>query len=261
MKPLIGMTGRRAGMGAVAGVSHRWAGQHLDVHVSAFGDSVAAAGGLPVNLPFAVDAEAAVARLDGLVITGGQDIHPARWGGRAPVDPSADPRWVQSAPDQERDTYEEALLTAALRAGIPVLGVCRGHQLLNVALGGTLVEHLDDTDGLVVHDSPRTAPDDGDPGHAVDFVPGSLAHTLYGPRQVVNSWHHQAIDRLGHGLSVMGTTPDGVIEAVRLTDRPVVGVQWHPEWTTRATDPLFEWLVAVSASGVENRATAGGVTC
>ncbi|MGD6755825.1 gamma-glutamyl-gamma-aminobutyrate hydrolase family protein [Streptomyces sp. BH105] len=246
MKPLIGITGRRLSLGMVKRTSRRFQSQYINSYFSAFGDNVAAAGGIPVNLPFHVDEEGVIERLDGLIVTGGQDIHPSRWGGTAEVDPTVDPREDFDAPDPERDEYEAALIEAALRANVPILGVCRGHHLLNVVLGGTLVEHIEEG-GPVVHVSGNSAPDDGDAAHTVSFTPGTLAHTLYGPQRVVNSWHHQAVDRLGRGLSVMGTAADGVVEAIRLDDSPVVGVQWHPEWMA-STDPLFDWLVAVSAT-------------
>ncbi|MEV6833121.1 gamma-glutamyl-gamma-aminobutyrate hydrolase family protein [Streptomyces sp. NPDC051133] len=257
MKPLIGITGRRLSLGMVARTSRPFQFQFIDSYFSAFGDSVAAAGGIPVNLPFHADAEGVIDRLDGLVVTGGQDIHPSRWGGSARVDPTVDPRWDFDVPDPERDEYEAALIVAALQANIPLLGVCRGHHLLNVVLGGSLVEHIEE--GPIVHVSPNFAPDDGDDAHTVSFAPGSLAHTLYGPRRVVNSWHHQAVDRLGRGLAVMGTTADGVVEAIRLADSPVVGVQWHPEWMA-SPDPVFEWLVDQSAANALGPAMTGGAT-
>ncbi|MFJ9420349.1 gamma-glutamyl-gamma-aminobutyrate hydrolase family protein [Streptomyces sp. NPDC101227] len=258
MKPLIGITGRRLGLGMVKGTSRRFQFQFINSYFSAFGDNVAAAGGIPVNLPFHADAEGVIDRLDGLIVTGGQDVHPSRWGGAARVDPAVDPRWDHDAPDLERDEYEAALIVAALQANLPILGVCRGHQLLNVALGGSLVEHLDE--GRIVHASPNFAPDDGDDEHSVRFTPGSLAHTLYGPQRVVNSWHHQAVGRLGRGLTVMGTTADGVVEAIRLDDSPVMGVQWHPEWMA-SPDPVFDWLVAVSTTSAPSPAMRGGATC
>ncbi|MFE1954659.1 gamma-glutamyl-gamma-aminobutyrate hydrolase family protein [Streptomyces sp. NPDC059524] len=255
MKPLIGITGRRLSLGMVKRTSRRFQYQFINSYFSAFGDNVSAAGGIPVNLQFNVDAESVVERLDGLIVTGGQDIHPARWGGKAEVDPTVDPRWDFDAPDRERDAYEAALIVAALQANVPILGVCRGHHLLNIVLGGTLVEHLEE--GPIAHVSPNFAPDDGDDAHTVHFTPGTLAHTLYGPRRVVNSWHHQAVDRLGQGLSVMGRTADGVVEAITLADSPVVGLQWHPEWMA-SPDPVFDWLVAVSTSSVPSPALRGG---
>jgi putative glutamine amidotransferase len=241
MKPLIGITGRQLALGMVANTSERFREQRIGSYFTAFADGVAAAGGIPVLIPFAADAADVVTRLDGIVVTGGQDVHPARWGGLAAVDPTVDPRWDHDAHDAERDAYEAALIVAAVDSGTPLLGVCRGHQLLNVVLGGTLIEHLDE--GPIVHSGPYAAPSDGDPGHVVEFAEGSVPHVVYGARRVTNSWHHQAVDRPGDGLRVVGRTPDGVVECIELADRPVVGVQWHPEWTATQPEPIFDWLV------------------
>lgn len=251
MKPLIGITGRQLALGMVANTSPRFRDQHIGTYFTAFAECVAAAGGIPVAVPFAAGAADLVDRLDGLIVTGGQDVHPARWGGTSEVDPSVDPRWDHDAHDAERDSYEGALISAGVDAGIPVLGVCRGHQLLNVVFGGTLIEHL--ADGPITHSTRHAAPTDGDPPHVVEFAAGSVLHEVYGRRRVVNSWHHQAVDRLGRGLRATGRTPDGVIESVALGDRPVVGVQWHPEWSATQPDPIFDWLVDVCASRAAGR--------
>ena len=243
MKPLVGITGRQLALGMVANTSPRFREQRIGTYFTAFAECVAAAGGVPVVIPFIADPADVVDRLDGLIVTGGQDVHPSRWGGSAEVDPAADPRWDHDTPDAERDSYEAALICAGVDAGIPVLGVCRGHELLNVVFGGTLIEHL--ADGPITHSTQHAAPTDGDPAHVVEFVAGSLLHDVYGPRRVVNSWHHQAVDRWGRGLRVTGRTPDGVVESIALEDRPVVGVQWHPEWAASQPDPIFNWLVNV----------------
>lgn len=244
MRPLIGITGRQIRYGVLADSSPRFREQRVNSYFTAFAESVHAAGGIPVDLPFVSSAAGVVERLDGLVVTGGQDVHPARWGGSARVDESADPRWAYDVHDAERDSYEAALIEAALEARVPVLGVCRGHQLLNVVLGGTLIEHLPD-DGPITHMTQHAAPSGGDPEHVVEFVAGSWAHGVYGARRVTNSWHHQAVDRPGRGLMVTGRTPDGVVECIELENRPVVGVQWHPEWSTQP-DAIFDWLVDAS---------------
>ncbi len=177
---------------------------------------VTRAGGIAVLLPPDGRPEAAaavVARLDGLVIAGGPDVDPARYG--APRDPRTGP----SAP--ERDAWELALIDAALAARAPLLGVCRGMQLLNVACGGTLLQHLDG------HAGP--------PGvfgeHEVTPLPGTrLAETLPDPVRV-RTFHHQAVDRLGAGMAVAAVAADGTVEAIELPDRDgfALGVQWHPE--------------------------------
>lgn len=253
MRPLIGITGRKLTLGMVANTSPRFRYQRINCYFTDFAECVARAGGIPVDLPFASSAAGVVDRLDGLVITGGQDVHPSRWGGRAGVDPAVDPRWDHDAHDAERDSHEAALIEAALTADIPVLGVCRGHQLLNVVLGGTLIEHL--ADGPIVHATAHSAPSDGDHEHVVEFVEGSLLHQVYGSRRIVNSWHHQAVDRPGRGLAVTGCTADGIVESIALEDRPVLGVQWHPEWSVEP-DPVFEWLVEQSSDTAARRRSA-----
>ncbi|MFC8197125.1 gamma-glutamyl-gamma-aminobutyrate hydrolase family protein [Streptomyces sp. NPDC060006] len=175
---------------------------------------VQASGGLAAMLPpddpsFAA---AAVARLDGLVIAGGPDVDPSRY------DAERDPRTGPEA--RRRDTWELALIDAALNRGTPLLGVCRGMQLLNVALGGTLVQHIDGhTRAVGVFDR-----------HAVKPVPGSLYAALVPEEESVPTYHHQAVDRLGTGLFASAFAGDGTVEAIELPDAGfVLGVQWHPE--------------------------------
>ncbi len=236
--PLIGITGRRLRFGAIREASPTYADETVTVFFAAFADAVARAGGLPVFVPFEAAATDVVARLDGLVVTGGADIDQARWGG--PRTDVGDPLENPAATDPVRDDYEEALLQAALGTEVPLLGVCRGHQLLNVALGGTLVPHLAaDPIDHVSHRPPSNADD-----HNLATETGSLARRLLGERPSVNSYHHQAVERLGTGLVVGARADDGVVEALELPGRPVLGVQWHPEWHPGPSpDPTFTWLV------------------
>jgi putative glutamine amidotransferase len=172
------------------------------------------AGGLAAMLPpddtrYAADA---VARLDGLVIAGGPDVEPVRYGAER------EPRTGPPAP--ERDAWELALIEAALSAGVPLLGICRGMQLLNVALGGTLVQHIDGHAEVVGVFG----------GHAVKPVPGSLYAGVVPEETYVPTYHHQAVDRLGEGLVPSAYAADGTVEAVELPSADwVLGVQWHPE--------------------------------
>ena len=183
----------------------------------------------PVDDPAAPTVAEVVADLDGLVLTGGEDVAPATYG-RAPLRPE----W---AGQPRRDAYELALLRAALDAGVPVLGICRGHQLLNVALGGTLVGDVatEVGDAVAHRDQGRYHRN----RHEVELVADTGLAALYPgvTRATVNSVHHQAIDDLGDGLVVEARCPvDGVVEAVRLVGsapgsaRWAVGVQWHPEF-------------------------------
>jgi gamma-glutamyl-gamma-aminobutyrate hydrolase PuuD len=198
-------------------------------------DVVLAAGGVPVLLPPRVDAAAAVDRLDALVLSGGPDIDPQRYG--------ATPHPGTGAARPERDAAEIAMLHRALERGIPVLGVCRGVQMINVALGGTLVQHLPDAVGHQGHN-----PSPGVFGTTVvALVPGSRVATAVGTAVAVQCHHHQALDRIAPGLTVTGRAADGTVEAAELEGAPfVVGVQWHPEQD--ATDVrLMAALVAAAA--------------
>jgi gamma-glutamyl-gamma-aminobutyrate hydrolase PuuD len=181
-------------------------------------DVVFAAGGIPVLLPPRAEAAAAVDRIDALVLSGGPDIDPQRYG--------ADRHPRTGDARAERDAAEIAMLQRALERRIPVLGVCRGLQMLNVALGGTLVQHLPDAVGHNGHN-----PTPGVFGTTtVDMVPGGRVATAVGTTVAVQCHHHQALDRLADGLVVTGRAGDGTVEAVELDGRPfVVGVQWHPE--------------------------------
>ncbi|MFF0277355.1 gamma-glutamyl-gamma-aminobutyrate hydrolase family protein [Streptomyces sp. NPDC004330] len=171
-------------------------------------------GGIAVMLPpDAPEAAAAVvARLDGLVVAGGADVEPVRYG--AEPDPRTGP------PARERDAWELALIDAALASGTPLLGICRGMQLLNVARGGTLVQHLDghvEAVGVIGR-------------HPVKPVPGSRYAALVPELAEVPTYHHQAVDRLGAGLAASAHAEDGTVEAVELAAPAwALGVQWHPE--------------------------------
>jgi putative glutamine amidotransferase len=199
---------------------------------------VAAAGGLPVVLPPLPRVADTLSRLDALVLSGGGDIDPAAYG--AARDPATGPA------STDRDAAELELFRRALADGVPVLAICRGLQVVTVALGGTLHQHLPD---LVGHDG--HSPDPGGYGrHQVSVAPGSrLAGLLGRTETTVPTHHHQAIDRLGAGLVAVAWTDDGVIEAAEPAGSAgptslLAAVQWHPE---AGDDPsLFTALVAAA---------------
>lgn len=200
-------------------------------------ERVTAAGCAPVLLPPLPGIEQAVPQLDGLVLPGGPDIDPALY--------SAAPHPAARRFDSARDAAELAFLRAALDAGLPVFGICRGMQLLNVLCGGTLHQYIPE---IVEHDG--HSPEGGRQGvygpQAVRLEPGSrVAKVVGGDPITVPCHHNQAIDRLGAGLTVTGRADDGTIEVVESDDHPfVIGVQWHDE--EREMDSLFRALTEAS---------------
>ncbi|MGK4579825.1 gamma-glutamyl-gamma-aminobutyrate hydrolase family protein [Kitasatospora sp. HPMI-4] len=177
---------------------------------------VQAAGGIAFLLPPDAPQRApeALTRLDALVVSGGPDLHPAYY--------DAEPHPRTRAVTPERDAWELALLRAALATGLPLLGICRGMQLLNVALGGTLIQHLEQGEA-------HLGSSKGYGRHAVRPVAGTLlAGLLPEPEVSVPTYHHQAVDRLGAGLTVSAYAEDGTVEAVE-GGGFTLGVQWHPE--------------------------------
>ncbi|ALG08134.1 gamma-glutamyl-gamma-aminobutyrate hydrolase family protein [Kibdelosporangium phytohabitans] len=195
-------------------------------------DSIVAAGGMPVMLPpVGRWLPEHVSRLDGLVLSGGADIDPSRYG-QAPHESTGTLRL-------ERDTSEFGLFHLALEADLPVLGVCRGLQLINIALGGTLHQHVPEVAGSKTHNPTPGVFGSND----IKLAPGSVVGGLVGENTIVHCHHHQAVDQLGSGLSAVGWAQDGTVEAVELPEAGfVIGVQWHPEENSRDVR-LFQGLV------------------
>ncbi len=174
------------------------------------------------TIRIAPEAPCRVDGLDGLVISGGTDLNPALYGQRP--DPATD------APDDARDQTEVQLLDAALRAGIPILCICRGMQMLNVVQGGTLIQDLKTPMSHVQKASASDEPGSHPMAHSICVTPGTrLAEIIGEGRHAVNSRHHQAIDKLGTGLMVAARADDGTLEAIERPGGFVLGVQWHPE--------------------------------
>ena len=196
-----------------------------------YSDAVHRAGGLPLVVPPTDDEDiirSTIDRCDGVVLLGGGDVSPASYGQTE--------RARLFGVNDFIDRFEIAAVRHAVARDIPVLAICRGHQVLNVALGGALIQHLDTTE------------DHRDTMHDVQLVPGSKVALAMGTNEpLVHSFHHQAIDTLGRDLTVVGTYRDGTIEAVEHTTASwIVGVQWHPEDTAQddpAHQGLFDELV------------------
>ena len=186
--------------------------------------AVARAGGLAVLLPHEPErADAYIDRLDGLIVTGGAfDVDPALYG--------ADGRHASVTTKDRRTAFEKAAAERALDRDMPVLGICGGQQLLNVVLGGTLIQHIpDEVEDALAHEQPNPRTE---PGHSVAVAPGTLLRRIVGADTLeVNSAHHQAAREVGRGVAVNAVAPDGVIEGIEAVGRRFcLGVQWHPEY-------------------------------
>jgi putative glutamine amidotransferase len=210
---------------AVGGVVRQWDGSERTGVNGAYVRSVLAAGGVPVILSPLLGpsfAGRALAGVGGVLLTGGEDIHPAWY--------QAEPSPQLYPPSRERDLFELALFATARQMELPILGICRGIQLVNVAMGGSLYQDLpSERPGDLDHSPPsdRTAR-----SHGVRLAPGSRAEAALGSAALtVNSFHHQAIKELARGLVATGWSGDGLIEAVETSpDAPwLLAVQWHPE--------------------------------
>ena len=227
-RPLIGLVGSRFTGSRITGNLDVLGASPVDVFYADYSQAVIEAGGLPVWVPIDVDPVELVDRLDGVLMTGGEDIGPGRYG--------HEPDDALGEVIAQRDEYELAVLDAVTERGLPLLGICRGLQIVNVHAGGTLHQHV-----------PEHAFVDGPPDdltHEIACVEGSVVAALYGAIHRVNSLHHQAAAEVGDGLWVTATAPDGGIEALEHEDLPIVTVQWHPEMLpTRPSDPVFRWLV------------------
>ena len=228
VRPLIGLTGGRLYGRDIVGNLDVLGDSPVDIFYADYSRAVIAAGGIPVFLPLELDPRDAVDKLDGLLLTGGDDIAPGRYG--------AELGDHTQLPEPTRDDYELALLGRAAAQKVPTRGICRGLQLVNVHAGGTLHQHVPEHAFI---EQPGTVEQ-----HVVTLEAGSVLSDLYGATKPVNSLHHQSVATVGADLQVTATTEDGGVEGVEHRELPIVAVQWHPEMlTTAATDPIFRWLV------------------
>ena len=204
---------------------------------SEYFDAVNRAGGIAVLIPPQVldsaDAKRILSGLDGLIISGGRDVDPSLYG-QAPGEHT-------DKPDQKRDALELALYDVAIAENIPFLGICRGQQVLNVKRGGTLLQHLPDVVGSTKYQL-------GNAEYTIAKIAVSpntlLSRALHGDATVTGAlYHHQGIDQVGEGLTVVAKSEDGIVEAVELANHPFgLAVQWHPEHTPE-DNRLFEALI------------------
>jgi putative glutamine amidotransferase len=232
MRPLIGVTTSEMRPSGLSTLRQQGEPAHPEMALGmTYLQAIERAGAVPVVLPPCVsDLDALIARLDGVCLSGGPDLDPEAYGARdrheelGPTEPSL-------------DRFELALVRAALECGMPVLGICRGAQTLNVACGGTLHQHLP---------GHRQTEPGTQTTHDVEIFPGSRLAGLLGPgAMAVNSFHHQAVDRLGDDLHVAARAPDGTVEAIELPYGFAIGVQWHAETLTDAR--LFQALVEAAS--------------
>ncbi len=232
-------------------------GVDLDTIRVRYGEALQAVGLVPVYLPAGLApsaVHAALTRLDGLVLTGASsNVAPARYG-RPAEDFEQDP---------DRDTTAFAAIATARSLGLPILGICRGHQELNVAFGGTLYAQLSAVGRFTPHTEDLSLPRDAQyiPWQTVRLTGGGQLANWFGTDTLtVNSLHHQGIDRLGEGLVAEAIAEDGVIEAISAPGERafVLGVQWHPEWHHR-TDPVSQVIYARFAAAVQARMSAKAV--
>ena len=249
-RPLVGVTmGREK--------SQRFFGLSLFIMNQTYVRMLETMGALPVMIPLHMSdltLRGTFDRLDGLFLPGGEDIDPANYG--------ADRHPLLGATDKERDRTELLLSRWAIEEGMPVLGVCRGAQMINVACGGTLVQdlHIERPD-YVKHDYFPPSFERYRISHRVDIEADSRLARAMGSVHEVNSMHHQGLDRIGHGLRVVARADDGLPEAVEVPHLPfVVGVQWHPEElakTDQMSANLFFDFVRAAATDWRSQVPAG----
>lgn len=206
-------------------------------------------GGIPCYLPVTSSPDVAREQIrlcDGMLIPGGLDVNPLIY--------NEQPLPLLEATIPRTDRFQLTLIDEALKLGIPILGSCRGNQILNVAFGGTLYQDVSYATPNPLQHSQLTQLDN--PAHSITIFEDTILYDLFGRNLDVNTFHHQSINQVGEGLKVTAVAPDGIIEGIQLVDhRFVVGVQWHPEMLIDAEStmlPLFKRFIKASSSSLCN---------
>jgi putative glutamine amidotransferase len=232
-RPLVAVVGRRLGETA------KWPYSHASALPQRYLEAVRRAGGEPVVVdPNGADVETVVERSDALVLTGGPDVDPVFYGER--------PHAKTYGVDPSADTFETALARVAIDGALPTLAICRGLQIVNIAFGGTLYQHIPEEPGVEPHGRPGEA--GGETRQEIDVDGDSLLASVLGTTRVVGSCHHhQAVAKVAEGLRVTARAHDGIVEGLEPDHAWLLAVQWHPE-DTADVDPaqqrLFDALVA-----------------
>lgn len=219
-RPIIGITGNTS-----AFKTDDFEAFKINYSSTGFSTAISMAGGTPIILPIneAAFAKEYIQLIDGLLLTGGQDVTPLLYG--------EEPRKVIGPTSPERDNCEVALIKEAIRQKKPILGICRGLQLINVVLGGSLLQDLSEDESITIQHVQRSQPEFST--HSIKVKSGTHLADIIENNSYVNSVHHQAIKDLGKGLTVSAWSPDNVIEAIEVVDdtQSIIGIQWHPELT------------------------------
>ncbi len=246
-KPLIGITANALLEGVADSGRH---GVIENTVPQAYVDAVEEAGGIPVIVPLVAQRATALqilSYLDGLLLSGGGDVDPGLFG--------QEPHTKLGVVDVAKDRLESCLLSEALGVGMPILGICRGMQILNVAAGGTLIQDIPSSSPARIQHAQRATT--ATPSHMLRIKKGSRLANIVGTTKLrVNSYHHQAVDRVARGFAITATASDGIIEAIECKSRRfVLGVQFHPEKIFRD----FPSCLAIFKAFVQESAVCGKV--
>lgn len=240
-KPIIGISG-----GMIMEQGGLFPGYERAYVNNDYVEAVVNAGGIPVILPIIAEKEdirAQLINIDGLIVSGGNDVNPIAYG----EEPMEKLGFIDSA----RDVFDLELIKEARSQNMPILAICRGLQILNVAFGGTLYQDLSyDKDSYVKHSQNSHT---YTPGHLVNIAQGTVLSGILGEKAVVNSFHHQAIKDVGEGLIVSARAMDHVIEGIEAREGLIMGVQWHPEMMAHKFPEMRKFFEALVENAGKER--------